>query len=421
MPAHQLVRWNRFDLPFKYLYAMSRVKGLQTSFYESMYKHHLQIWNDFSEYNNPSKKGYESFKLVFDNLIDEIGANGFNQSKGLVPIDQSSSLLNGAHRVAACYATSSDVYCRIGKDVEDGQMNCSWSFFKQHNRFGTLESKYSDLAAIELAKNSTKSRIVILYPSAVNIGKLDDVKKILNESTLPIYEKSVNISSKGAPNLMRELYYKEAWAEKNNGAGYLAKAKFCFKPHGFFKNKMSPTHAFLVEIEDEATALKIKERIRSLFDLEKHSVHINDTHEETVRLAKCFYNNNSIEFLNKFNGKFFPIYDGLLSEFEQWVALNNLDLDDYCISAGSVLTAYGLKECKDIDYLHSNEAMLPGNDLIQSHNAYGVGRYHLHRDDIIHNPDNHFYRYGVKYSSLDVVKKLKQRRGEEKDFRDIKL
>jgi len=332
-----------------------------------------------------------------------------------------SHLLNGAHRVAACFATGHDVCCRAGEDRVDGQMDCSWSFFKGHTRFGALDSKYSDLAAIELAKNSPKSRVITLYPSAVNVGNLKEVRSIIAESAQLIYEKAVQITSQGARNLMRELYYKEAWAEKNEGAGYIAKANFCFKPRGIFRKKMSPTYAFLVDVEDDDAAVSLKERIRSLYDLEKHSVHINDTHDETIRLAKCFYNENSVFFLNKFNGDFFPIFEELLSEFQLWIASNKLDSDDYCISAGSVLTAFGLKECKDIDYLHSDQRMYPDNDLIQSHNDYGIGRYHLDKDDIIHNPENYFYRYGIKYSSLDVVKKLKQRRSEEKDFKDIQL
>ncbi len=421
VPARNLLRWNRFDLPFKYLYATSRLRGLQTSFYEAMYRHHLEVWNNFSEHDNESKNGYQAFKSVFDKLIDDIGAFGFDTTMPSVPITEDGYLLNGAHRVAACIASGKDVYCVEGEDRVDGQMDCSWAFFMQHTRFGCLDSKYSDLAAIELAKSSPSSRIVTLYPSAVNEGKTDEVRSILANNNRVIYEKQVNISLKGASNLMRELYYKEAWAEKNNGEGYSAKAGFCFKPKGLFRNKVSPTHTFLIEIEDDASAVSLKDEIRNLYGIGKHSVHINDTHEETVRLAKCFYNQNSIDFLNRFNGRLFPLYESLLSEFEGWISQNELDSENYCISAGSVLTAFGLKECKDIDYLHSNEKAYTGNYLIQSHNDYGIGRYHVHRDDIIHNPDNYFYRYGVKYSSLDVVKKLKKRRGEDKDFRDIRL
>ena len=76
----------------------------------------------------------------------------------------------------------------------------------------------------------------------------------------------------------------------------------------------------------------------------------------------------------------------------------------------------------DLDYLHSTpEEIKDERDLIHSHNQYGIGRYHIERDEIIHNPHNHFYHRGIKFVTLEVVKKLKQKRGEEKDIRDIKL
>ena len=59
--------------------------------------------------------------------------------------------------------------------------------------------------------------------------------------------------------------------------------------------------------------------------------------------------------------------------------------------------------------------------MIHSHNSYALGRYHTSVDDIIYNPDNYFYFNGVKFASLDVVKKLKEKRMEEKDKKDLKL
>ena len=38
--------------------------------------------------------------------------------------------------------------------------------------------------------------------------------------------------------------------------------------------------------------------IRNIFNEGNHSVHINDTKEETIRLAKCLLNKNSVHFLN---------------------------------------------------------------------------------------------------------------------------
>lgn len=75
-----------------------------------------------------------------------------------------------------------------------------------------------------------------------------------------------------------------------------------------------------------------------------------------------------------------------------------------------------------VDYLHSNpKILIDTNGLIHSHNDYGIGRYHLDRDEIIHNPENNFYHRGIKFASLNVIKELKLKRNEPKDEVDIKL
>jgi hypothetical protein len=45
----------------------------------------------------------------------------------------------------------------------------------------------------------------------------------------------------------------------------------------------------------------------------------------------------------------------------------------------------------------------------------------MHKDDILFNPNNHFYWNNIKFATLDVVKSLKAHRGEAKDLVDVKL
>ena len=110
-----------------------------------------------------------------------------------------------------------------------------------------------------------------------------------------------------------------------------------------------------------------------------------------------------------------------MNYFEQYLIENNLDFEDYCITASSVLSLYGLREGKDLDYLHFNPHIIKGHPDISSHNEYGVERYSKHKDDIIFNPENHFYYGNLKVASLEIVKALKEKRGEEKDYIDINL
>ena len=43
------------------------------------------------------------------------------------------------------------------------------------------------------------------------------------------------------------------------------------------------------------------------------------------------------------------------------------------------------------------------------------------KNEIIYNPENYFYFNGFKFISLNILKKMKQNRNEEKDKNDLKL
>ena len=101
---------------------------------------------------------------------------------------------------------------------------------------------------------------------------------------------------------------------------------------------------------------------------------------------------------------------------------NNLDIDEYAVTASSILSIYGLREGKDLDYIHTKSSpVLNLGEDIQSHNSYGIGMYDINYDDIIHNPENHFYSRGVKFVSPKIIKSLKEKRNEPKDINDINL
>jgi hypothetical protein len=150
-------------------------------------------------------------------------------------------------------------------------------------------------------------------------------------------------------------------------------------------------------------------------------VHINDTHEETLRLSRCLLNKNSIHFLNFSEVKPYQKFLHQLNYYENFIISNNLNFEDYCISASSVLSLYGLREGNDLDYLHSNLVQIEGHSDIHSHNEYGQNRYLQEIKDIIFNPNNHFYYGNLKVASLNVIKLLKEKRGEEKDKIDVEL
>ena len=43
------------------------------------------------------------------------------------------------------------------------------------------------------------------------------------------------------------------------------------------------------------------------------------------------------------------------------------------------------------------------------------------KEDIIYNPENHFYFNGFKFASLNMIREMKKNRNELKDQSDLKL
>jgi hypothetical protein len=422
LKAKELLTTTRFDLIVKYLYAKSYKSGLETDYFLKMYKQHLKIWNNFKEYDNPKKNSFEAFKTIFEELIDDITVNGFDGEKSTIPV-VGKNVLNGAHRVATSLINNNEVTCINGTDGRDGQLNCGWPMFE---RMG-FRPEYADRVALEYAKLKTNTHIVTLFPTATSKGRIKEVESILNQHTKVFYSKRIPLSRLGLFNLMREFYHGEDWAGGHpHYGGFRAKTKGCYQGEG-------DTIVYLCEFSNLPDTVKVKELIRKLYNAGKHSVHINDTHEETVRISKSVFNDNSVHFLNNnksvgllpnfstVDQKYFQKFETCLNQYKSYLSNDGFDMDDYCISASSTLSIYGLREGNDIDYIHHDKRKIEGNSLISSHNDYGTKLYPYGYDEIIYNPNLHFYTRGIKFASLDVVKKLKENRGEPKDKVDIDL
>tara|TARA_R110001592_G_scaffold4349_2_gene24566 strand:- start:6698 stop:8725 length:2028 start_codon:yes stop_codon:yes gene_type:complete len=408
--SQQLFKWNRFDLPIKNLFLKFFDKNINSNFGEEIYKEHLKLWNGFKEYNNSNKNTYDVFKNDFINIFKDIKSNNFNWDQSPIMIDNNKFLLNGAHRTAASSYLKSPSKFQTGYDGKDGQKICDYNMFKQLN----LNEKYLDASALELVRNNKNLLLVSLFPSATHSRHLVD--NILLKYSNIAYKKDVKLTPNGAFNYTLQLYKGEEWAGNwhNNFGGFRDKTRLCFTNN-------NPMTVYLIEVDNLIIARKIKEEIRQIYNIGNHSVHINDTYEETLRLSRCLFNKNSIHFLNNSELKNYNNFLNQLNYFEQYLIENNLDFEDYCITASSVLSLYGLREGKDLDYLHFNPHIIKGHPDISSHNEYGVERYSKHKDDIIFNPENHFYYGNLKVASLEIVKALKEKRGEEKDYIDINL
>jgi len=408
--ALKLLNHNRFDVAAKHLYARHRENNYDTLFGKDVYENHLGVWNNFNELDNPNKDCYEDFEYEFDRILDSIKETGFDSSLGTLPITEHMSLLNGGHRLAASILYDKEVECHIAESLGEGQLDCSSHYFRSKG----LSPFYLDSMAVEYASMDEDTKVITIFPSATIQNKMGEVLNILEKHCEIIHVKQFPHKNIGPLNIIRQLYLGEDWGLgwNENFAGFARKAELCF-------TNDAPVVAFLVKISDSKGPVELKEDIRSIFGCGKHSCHINDTHEETMRIVRVFFNDNSIHHLNNSNYIYYSKFQEQFEYYKKYITDNNLNPDKYCITASSVLSTYGLREGQDLDYLHDGDT-IDGHEDIHSHNQE-IHNYTKTRDDIIYNPNNHFWYDGVKIASLEVIRELKQNRNEPKDIVDVNM
>ncbi len=414
IPAHRLLTPYRFDIAAKYLYAMHREKSVASIFAEQVYSEHLRVWNGLHELD-PVKHGLAAYQESFHEILDSIKTVGFDLQKSPVPVGRSLSPINGGHRIAACLLHGRDVSCRV---VDEGLDTHNYNYLYFRNREahvqGGLAPAFSNAIALEYCRLKRETYAVLVFPAAT--GRHLEIFDILLTHGHIAYEKEFFLGKAARLNLVRTVYAGEPWlgteATAYNGAN--AKASLCFDGDG-------PLRLFIFETHDPEEAVRAKHEIRELFGIDKSSVHINDTHEETLRIVEALLNTNSLHFLENALPEPSARLLNYLETLDEWLAKYHLAREDLCIGGSAVLAAYGLRECKDLDFLHHfdlPEAGLPQD--LGSHNEYAE-LYGISCDELIYNPANHFYLHGFKFASLPVLARMKKTRGERKDKVDLSL
>ena len=262
--------------------------------------------------------------------------------------------------------------------------------------------------ALEFCRIKNNVYTITLFPS--HHFSYATLLAMIREKYGIIYRKRITLTNTGMFNYIHNLYYGESWIgpKESNYPGVTAKASLCF-------SLGSTVEVLLVEEDNVEELFKLKQELRSHCGVSNHSVHINDTQEETWRIASSVFNWNSIDCMNKrrfYNTPnfdfYFDSYRNILSQYD--------DREDFCVDSSAVLSAYGLRDCRDLDFLHLRNV----EDLalmVECHNSESH-HYRVPKNEIIYNPQNHFYFHGVKFASLDVVDDMKKTRGEEKDKKD---
>lgn len=412
---NNLLTYLRFDITAKTLYARHRIKKVEKVIAKKVYEHHINVWNGFNELA-PPKKNKEEFYQSFHNLLKSFKNNSYQYSRSSIYLDKKGKLINGAHRTAAAITYNKSLNFKK-KSYIQGQSFCSSNYFlnKKDICKKGLRTDYADLMALEYIYLKSNIYMITLFDHG--LSKVDIIYEILKNLKINlVYEKNIELSKNGILNYLITLYYGESWIGniKDGFIGVHNKYNYCFSNGSRMK-------VLLVECNNRIECVKAKETIRTMIGKGKHSIHTTDTKIETWRNATTVFNKNTLNFLNQCKiGSFYNNrIKKMIKAAKLIMQLNQVRSEDYCVAGSAILDLYGLRLCADFDILYyPNEKKIKFNSIINTHNNY-IEYYENSLEEMIYHPQNYLYFDGIKFSSLDQIFKMKNKRYEEKDLADI--
>ncbi len=409
--AKELITDHRIDLVAKLKYIELKDQGYDSKFIREVYISHIEAFSNgsFVEPGNEEKNSIEKYFQVFDELISDIKVNGMEPNISVVPVGPNNVILDGAHRTAI--AAYYDLQIPIIR-FEHLQARYDTDFFRQN----LLSETYIDFLVSEYIKLKKNSYIACIWPRAeVNEENLQ-IKELISQYGSLVHTKSIKLSYDGLHQFISQIYSHQDWVGniENKFAGAAVKAKECFKDG-------VPLNVYVIESESFERVLELKTKIRELFSVGNHSIHITDNQSESIQIANLLLNQNSIDFLNEGHPWKYQTLNQRLGSFKKSILSHNLDLGGFVIDSSTTLGLYGLREAGDVDFmtLESNFSVLE-NDYISNHHSY-IHLYETTIDDLVLNPTKHFVYNDMKFITLKTLKIFKSNRKEPKDILDVKL
>lgn len=442
---------NRFDIIIKvvYMYFHVVLKHVPKCILLA-YTEHLRILNGFKEHcfdQDDRKNGYsklcppknsnENYLTSYHNFISDIANFGLNLSQYSISVDKNGFLVNGSHTLSSSIVLSHPVYVQHLK--YENMFAYDYMFFQTRG----LQTTISDMVLLEFMKIQLKlnltSQISILALYSHNEEKAKIMRSILrskcSKDGFISYEKEINITKRGIQEFVIHMYGLQSWIE----------AKIRNMNERISKSGLARVRFFFFFGRNNTELTSCKSEIRTLYGEGKSSVHIPDTPQEAVTLAKIILNNNSLHLINygKNTNKCRHISaeiskHSLLSETSTLPGLYE-PREDIMLDSGLVLDFYGIRKGTDVDilFLYNIDHAIIGHYKGLLYEAHGFasdatgsarpwGEDHLSKNvtrwDLFYDPRNYGYCYGIKFVSLKEVIRYKSKRNEpNKDAIDIKL
>ncbi|NQZ87038.1 MAG: hypothetical protein HRT54_05600 [Colwellia sp.] len=406
LDSRSLLTWNRLDLAFKLTY-LDNIK-VNSRLAKEVYKYDIkaQTLGQFIENGNEeNKSSFDDYINIFTETYKNIKNHGFNKDISLIPLSKDGSIMNGAHRVASSIHLNKN----ISTVLTSGRIKTiDYRYFFERD---TPQTCLDEVVQKFIEYSMDNVYIAFLWPSGK--GHKSEAESLFSNV---VYKKQIKLSTRGAFNLLVELYKHMEWVgSKDNGyKGAKKKLIECFPSFESFKI-----------IVFQAKSLKdvqiVKKEIRDIYKIGFSSIHITDTKEEAIRLSRLLLNENGIHFLNNAEPyKFIDIYNNL-DRFKEFLINNKVNCNDIVVDGSLILSIYGLRKNIDVDFLVSDNSKITFvDDEYEIHDSE-LQYHNKTKSELIYDSDNYFTFYGLKFISFSQLYNMKLKRHEEKDLNDCSI
>jgi len=409
----KLFNYNRFDIAAKALYSRYKIMNVNMDWAKKVYINH-QIALNKCKLLEDDKNGINDFIMAFDNLIESLQKKGFD-GKHPIPINKN-TITNGAHRLATSMTLGINI--KTIKTFETAY-DYKYDFFNKR----LLSQPVMDAMMLEYIKYKKNVKIAVIFPMANK--KMGDIMKKLSSVADIVMHKDIKMNYKESANLYHLLYLGEDWITIGNGIN----TSVIKHLENRYNENIHTRFVFLDSDKSEDDFIKdlttIKIEIRNFFNKGNYPIHINDTYEETLVLAKTILHEKSMKVLSLADTYFSKNLSNMIKKIKKDVPIERWD--DFVIDSGGAIACIGLRENNDIDYLSEDNISELDNIKFCHRNFKESAPYELSEKEIIWNNDSYFYMFGLKFISPDLLLIMKKTRRNlygkrnERDIRDVVL
>lgn len=275
----------RLDLVVKYKYVDAYLNKKDMTFIKKVYKAHIEAFSQ-GLYIEPGqeneKKSIYDYYRAFNELIENISKNGFDEKKSAVPIGKDNIICNGSHRVAIAMYLGCTVPCIRLQGIKN---IADYRYFQKR----LMPEKYIDYMALGYCAMRKNIYAGIIWPKGNKI--LSESRRIqrrvrreLSAIGNIVLTKELKVSFNECNEMVKEIYYPASWlGKKEEGCpGAKGKTEAVYDEQKIIK-------FFLIECTSLEKIITVKKIIRDYMDIGNHSIHISDNYNETIHIIKMIF------------------------------------------------------------------------------------------------------------------------------------